>query len=382
VLIRGRSCFLLLVAVVSPSCRSVFGPHEGSDRTLWKAAGVGWGTPAFDATTVYFVAFDHAIIAADKATGHVRWKATTDDQGTSTDGRTAVLTGNIVALGDRDIYGFDRGTGARRWAFHPQDGYLPGIFDLTTDGLTIFAGSPSGRVYAVDGASGASRWITILANDNNTSVFDPTYADGTIYVCIRHFTNPTTGGVAALDAATGTVRWSRNLPAKPPSNSSSCNHHVVVVNADLIVAAAQDGNIYGMTRAAGDIVWTAPQLSNLPSGTGGSPMYDDRPLAVTGTTVIAGSSTGFVTALDGATGRELWRATANRGSATFPLSVDAQRAYVDHLGLQLAAFNISNGSIAWIAEGANEQGEYYPSPAVDTDRLYVGGMHGLYAMKK
>jgi hypothetical protein len=173
VLIRGRSCFLLLVAVVSPSCRSVFGPHEGSDRTLWKAAGVGWGTPAFDATTVYFVAFDHAIIAADKATGHVRWKATTDDQGTSTDGRTAVLTGNIVALGDRDIYGFDRGTGARRWAFHPQDGYLPGIFDLTTDGLTIFAGSPSGRVYAVDGASGASRWITILANDNNTSFSIP-----------------------------------------------------------------------------------------------------------------------------------------------------------------------------------------------------------------
>lgn len=27
-------------------------------------------------------------------------------------------------------------------------------------------------------------------------------------------------------------------------------------------------------------------------------------------------------------------------------------------------------------------GEFYPSPAVDVDRLFVGGLHGLYALRK
>jgi SAM-dependent methyltransferase len=47
--------------------------------------------------TVYFVAFDHAIIAADKATGHVRWKATTDVENQKYEARWNMREYDLIA---------------------------------------------------------------------------------------------------------------------------------------------------------------------------------------------------------------------------------------------------------------------------------------------
>lgn len=361
--LHGRlgSAALVVFAGLAMTCDAPpTSPAPG--RILWRADGEGWGIPTFDDSTVYFVGYHHDLIAVDKHTGARRWRAVTSDQGESTAGTTAVIAGNTVAMGDVEVYGFDRRTGARLWRFQPDPGYDAGMLALSTDGQTIYAGSPVGRAYAIDGATGAQRWTTVVVpTDSNAWISDPVFSGGLVYACISHHTNPTTGGVVALDAATGAIRWSRDFPPEAPNYRAGCYRHVVP-SGDLVVGASDDGHLYAMDRLTGEIQWTAPQLSGLPPGTGGSPESDARPLAAIDSTVVVGSTTGYITALDSRSGREIWRATANWGSAVYPLAADAQRVYAMHDGGQLGAFDLTTGKFLWIA-GVNEfEGEFYYTP--------------------
>jgi outer membrane protein assembly factor BamB len=169
--------------------------------------------------------------------------------------------------------------------------------------------------------------------------------------------------------------------ALAPNYGGGCNRRVAITG-DLVVAASHDGRIFALDKLTGAERWSAPQLSGLPSGSGGNPLLDDRPLAASAGLILAGSLTGYVAAYDASTGAERWRSTAARGSASFPLSVDGEKVYVVHLGLQMAAFDLATGTVRWIAGDINAGGEYYPAPAIDAERVYVGGVHGLYALRK
>lgn len=375
-----RSIFINLLLPFLSACTALNAPDSGGTRTIWRADGKGWGRPVFDDGAVYFVGSDHDLVAVNKRTGAVNWRATTSDPGDGTNGRSAVVVGSIVAMGDLDIYGFDRLTGERRWVFHPSSGYDPGLFYLAIDGTIIYAGSPSGRLYALDGATGSMVWMTVISDDGITSVFNPVVANGRVFACVKHFEQAAiTGGLVAVSATTGAIQWSVDFT--PPSPGGGCNRSPAVTGS-LVIGTSQDGHIYALDQQTGAMVWTAPQLTNLPAGTGGSPLMDDRPLTAAGPLIIVGSTTGYVVALDTANGREVWRATANRGSIAAPIVVDGSNAYVTHQGLQLAAFDLSTGALRWLAGDNPGGGEFFPSPAVDVDRLYVGGVHGLYAIRK
>src|SRR5690348_14003274 len=135
---RGSLLLVAALSAFSGSCESPTKPASG--RILWRVDGSGWGTPTFDATTAYFVGFSHEVIAVDRSTGATRWRGLSTDGGESTNGRSAVIAGDIVAFGDATIHGFDRSTGVRRWQFAPADGDQPGLYYLATDGATVFAG--------------------------------------------------------------------------------------------------------------------------------------------------------------------------------------------------------------------------------------------------
>jgi outer membrane protein assembly factor BamB len=282
---RLRLACRCLAVIAAASCERPTQP--GSGRVLWHVDGKGWGTPTFDNTTAYFVGYDHELVAVNKTSGRLLWHGHESDPGSNTNGRSAVIAASIVAIGDADIHGFDRVSGARRWDFHPAIGYDPGLYDITSDGQTIFAGSPSGHVYAIDGATGVQQWVTAVAADDNSGTFDPVLEQGILYVCVKHFTNPTSGGVVALDAQTGGVRWTQDLPANPPFGGAACNLRVAI-SGDLVVAASDAGKIYAFDRLTGAIRWTAPQLSGLPPGSYGSPDADYRPLIASRGLIIAG----------------------------------------------------------------------------------------------
>lgn len=368
----------LTLVAIGCSCGSPTSPSSG--RVVWHVDGKGWGTPTFDDNAAYFVGYDHNLVAVEKHSGRVLWRARDGESGSHTSGRSAAVAGSVVVIGDLDIHAYDRATGAHRWDFHPTVGDSPGLYYLATDGQTIFAGSPSGHVYAIDANSGAQRWVNPIADDGNSGTFNPVYDQGVLFICLKHFSNPTSGGVVALDAQTGAILWATDLPPNPPFGGAACNLRVAVAGS-LVVAASDAGKIYALDRTTGKMRWSAPQLSGLPPNAPGSPDADYRPLIARNGLVIAGSTTGYIVAYDASTGAERWRVTADRGSATYLLAADATAVYVTYSGLQLGAFDIGTGSLKWLAGDNPGGGEFYPMPAPDADQLYVSGLNGFYALR-
>jgi outer membrane protein assembly factor BamB len=223
--------------------------------------------------------------------------------------------------------------------------------------------------------------VSPVATDGNSAAFNPVYSQGLLYVCIKHFTNPTSGRVVALSAQDGSVQWTQNIPPNPPLGPAACNLKVAIAG-DLVVAASDGGKIYAMDRLTGAMRWSAPQLSGLPPGTPGSTDADYRPIVASQGIIIAGSSTGYLVGLDAQSGTERWRATANRGSATYLLAADSDAVYVTYSGLQLGSFAVATGVLRWLAGDNPDGGDFYQTPTPDADKVYVSGVAGFYALRK
>jgi len=367
--------------IVGASCgEGGAAPHPVSGvRLVWHIAGRSGGIPAVDSTSVYFLSARHEVLGVDKRTGAVRWRSHTGAAGECTTGFNTVIASDVVAVADEGVRAFDRATGASRWTFRPGGDEVTSF--LAADGSTIYAGSHAGRVYAVDARSGAQRWMTVVSSASDVKALRPTVDDGVVYVGIKQFVGPTRGALAALDATTGATRWIHRFAQDTPGLGTGCPGGAVVAG-DAVVVSIDDGRVVALDRATGEPRWVAPRLQNLPAGAGGSPENDQRPLAVRAAVLVAGSTTGYLTAVDAATGQERWRATANLGSAVYPLVAGDSSVYVTHLGGQLAALDLRTGRTRWVAGNTRSGGDFTLSPAVDGRHLYVGGPGGYYAFRE
>jgi outer membrane protein assembly factor BamB len=379
---------LLGLALPVAACRHEPTGTIGGDRVLWHVdvPGVGSGVrPSFDATTVYFGDRAHHLVAVDKATGRVRWRQATGMGGPETAGSSTVVAGETVAMGDVDIYGFDRATGAPLWVFRPPDLDETGSYQyLVTDGATIYAGSLWGRVYAIDARSGQQRWVTPLPGDASTpagsptlTAGSPTLAEGVVFIGIWRRTNPGTGGLAALDATTGRILWVREFQPEAPGQSSACQWPPAISGPDVI-ASADDGRIYALDRTTGAVHWVAPRVHRLPPD---GPYGDHRPLVVAGSVVVAGSTTGLVVGLDAATGATRWTSTANDGSVVFQLATNGRLVFATHLASSLAAFDVETGTLRWRLWPDYDNERYTSAPAADGDRVYANRTDGFFAVR-
>lgn len=373
-----------IIAPLAAGCLSVGActetlPPPPSGALVWSIPGQSAGTPAFDDASVFFLDRRHEVLAVDKRNGQVRWRSGTGVQGGATFGVNAVVMGSLVIVGDGDVHAFDRATGARRWRFRPTVGYYPGIFHVATDGTRLFAGSPSGHVYAIN-AAGSADWVADLNEPGmEVSAYSPVHQGGQVYVCLRREHIPSTGGIVTLDAASGTVLWRREFPAKPPNHEGGCMAQLAVTG-NVVVGATFDGHLYAYNRHTGGALWEAPQLTNLPDTLAGSPYMDWRPLTASAGVVVAGSTTGWVVGFDAATGQEKWRRHPNGGSIFFPITADAGAVYLVDGGLRLISLDLATGAIRWGRGGHDVH--YTARPVTDGDRVYVGGPTHLVAMQR
>ena len=377
------ACVAIGYAALTAGQRAVLRP--GVDPTTfpyWHLKGEGWGRPAADATSAYFLSKDHRVLAIEGGTGAVRWQRTTGERGANPNGATVLVSGQNVVVGDYDVFAFERATGAPRWRFVPADGYGAGIYLGDTTGGRIYAGSPAGRLYAIDGGSGAPRWTAVVADDRRTVVYEPTADEDIVVAGYTVSTAPNGGGIVAVDATTGVERWRTAFPR--PSNgslgSNSAGNPLLV--DDLVIAATGYGFIYAFDRADGSIRWSIPKLSGLPADYLVSPDFDFRPLARTGRTVFAGSLTGFLTAYNVDTRREVWRRAGPRYiSIAFNISSDDQLVYAPYLGGSLVAFDAATGAERWRTGDAAGAFSFLPLSA--GHRLYVASSaSGFYALRR
>jgi outer membrane protein assembly factor BamB len=246
---------------------------------------------------------------------------------------------------------------------------------------TVYTGSVTGRVYAIDTRNGRARWSTLVVEGGpgEATVFEPILADGLVAAGYSLYRIPTIGGLVALDAATGRLRWRAEFPRRAQAVPTNRTGGPVLID-DLLFASAGDGNIYAFDLATGAIRWALPRLegpfeSILPAGD-----TDHRTLTAAGRLVIAGSALGLVVAYDVDTRRERWRHDAGQwGSTTFSMVADDRLVYVPFFGGFIVALDLATGEERWRFGDFNKGLIWAPAPA--GDRVFASASRsGFYAL--
>jgi outer membrane protein assembly factor BamB len=137
--------------------------------------------------------------------------------------------------------------------------------------------------------------------------------------------------------------------------------------------------VFAFDRATGGIRWTAP-----PVVITGQPGQDERFAAVGGDVVLVTSLSGAggTAAYDAGTGSERWRRTDFSGSLFLPM-LDSTTAYVDH-GWVFASYDLLTGAIRWAAppDLSGPVTDFKGTPIIASDRIYVAGNSGSYALRR
>ena len=345
---------------------------------IWQVAGEGRGVPAVFGSNVYFLTKRHEVIAVDGAAGTVCWRRNTGEPGDETLGSSVIVSGDVVMAGDYAILAFDASTGKNRWRFDPTDGYGPGLYlGGAADGVA-FAGSPSGRLYGVTIADGKPRWSVQPVAAPKTTVFQPILAGDVVISGYTTFDRPIAGGLVVVDRASGRERWHRAFPPAPAEAATGFGGGPVVLDG-VVIAASGDGRIHAFDRETGLPRWVLPAVVRAD----GRPQDRDwRALALSGSSLVAGSVTGILTMIDVGARQERWRyAHPEGGSIGLRIAADAGSVYVPHLGGRLVALRARDGRKLWEIGGFSDGFNW--APAIARQRIYAAASRtGLFALPR
>jgi outer membrane protein assembly factor BamB len=316
----------------------------------------------------------HEVFAMSTTDGTLRWRRNTGEAGGVTAGSLALVAGDCVVVGDYHLIALRLSDGAPCWRFEPAEGYGPGLYLGSVASGAVFAGSPAGRMYAVDAASGRALWTATVGTDGATTVFPPIIRNGLVVAGFNSFAAPNRGGVVALDAASGVVRWRRDFAADANPSSAAFAGGPVFVN-DLVVAASGAGSIHAFDRATGQEAWTIEAHAAVRA------RRDYRPLLAVGNVIVAASLDGIVTAYDAGTRRAIWTYGDGSDGSTAPaLSADGQFVYVPYLSGRLVALDGATGALRWRVGDAFDRLSWPAASA--RDRVLASGSRGFTALHR
>lgn len=352
-------------------------------QLVWAVPGPGgFGEPTVGDDVVFFLAEDHSVHAIDKAAGKERWSITLPIQPSLLPGLASVLLPGQLIVPDQDVFSLDPATGAIQWRFQAPFGRRPGYEAPAVGDSLLYFGSGSGHVFAIERSTGRLRWARAVG-DTSDSVFRPALSNGVIYLGVTLWP-PSPGAigsrVVALDAATGDVRWTRDLPslvAKPATGTRS-----VLVAGSLVYAASGDGIVHALDVATGETRWTGPRAAPPVSWGLPSPVeYDSRALALDGTRLYVTSASGLIVALRPSDGSMLWTSPANFG-AIFDVRSDGRNLFAVYFFGPLAVLDAATGAVRWggFATAGNEK--FRGTASFDAQNFYVNGNGGFYAFRK
>jgi len=349
-------------------------PVAPSPRLLWHIDAEGRGTPAVAGRTAFFLSKRHELVAVQASSGRVLWRARTPGGGDQTAGSRVICSDGRVIAGDDGVVGFD-GDGRERWRFNDPEVSASGIYLGDAAGGLVFTGSSSGRIAAIDTASGRLRWKA-SAGGEDTTVFAPAADEQLVVAGYTTFAATLSGGVVAWDARSGRERWRVSFAA----TGSPAGLTGGPVLADRYVAAtSRDGTILVIERRSGRLMSTVPAVGEAAIAGLDAVSQDFRPLAWAdrGRVLIAGSLTGFVVAVDAASGVERWRRRPIAASIGLALTIEDGTLYVPYLSGPLVALDASNGAERWRTPA--EPGFSWAPAAVPGRVFAAGSRKGFFA---
>jgi len=300
--------------------------------------------------------FDFRILALDALSGAVRWQSKTDNIVMSTpivaDGKVFVGTGHNGGLhsgassfayatrgGAQDppmwgreegdhMLAFDAGSGVKAWSYRTAGEDMPS--PVYVDGTIVFANGDF-HAYGLDARNGSARWQRELRGISTMASAAATGRTAFVGLCTRQLR----GETVALDARTGTVKWSAPF--------GDCDSSPTVANNRVFVTGV-DENVMNF-------------------GYGGH---------------------GYAAALDAQTGRLRWKYRSVAGPFTRPGSneraiagVYANGAYITSLATsgEVVALDARSGRPIWSRRTA---GPVKMSPVVAGGRVYFGDTVGVF----
>lgn len=211
----------------------------------------------------------------------------------------------IITSGDNMLHGIKRATGISRWRYRLPYGTTPNAMTYGDGSLYV----PSGRqLYALQPASGATRWITQLPED---VVAAPVVAGGVVYISCRSEAGPG-ARLYAVKASNGRAHWEApielpNLPTAAP-----------VIAGDVLYLAGTRGTLMAVARETGKLLWQYRMEAS-----------SNRPVANTANTGFGGGAPGGEGGLG--TGRNTNRTTtasAREVNVAAPLTLADGTLYV------------------------------------------------------
>ncbi|MEM9248943.1 MAG: PQQ-binding-like beta-propeller repeat protein [Pseudomonadota bacterium] len=227
----------------------------GALHALDPATGAVRWTQAFDAPVdgaptvlgdlVYVTSRDNRAFAVRTENGRLEWQLPGAPTPSSTLGGAGPAVSDRVVVfpfGSAELVATLRRGGVRVWsatlAGQRRGRSYAGFSDITGDpvisGNVVYAGSPSGRIAALDGTSGERLWT---ATEGAMSPVWP--VGGSLFVVTD------AGQLVRLDASDGTTIWATDLPffqnERPRRRQAVYAHYGPILAGGRLIVASDDG---------------------------------------------------------------------------------------------------------------------------------------------
>ena len=196
------------------------------------------------------------------------------------------------------------------------------------------------HVIAFDATSGAKLWQTSLPAEGSGRAL---FGGGVSIVDDKLYASTGVGDVAALNAATGAILWKKRPGGPLRGAPTLANGHVYVMG--------QDNQIFALNQSDGEVQWTDSGTLQVTGVFGVA-----APAAAQGT-VIAGYSSGELTAYRYENGRTLWGDALSRTSISTAVAsltdidanpvIDRGRVFAIGQGGRMASYELVSGQRLW-----------------------------------
>lgn len=252
---------------------------------LWqqKLNATGTGSPTVMGDVVYLVAGDSTGWALDVDSGRIRWQLdATPNTNNIVGGPAPAVTDQaaIFAFGSGEIQAAFRNGGVRLW-----DATISGqrrglsrsrVADITGDpvvvGDTVYVGSHSGRMVALNVATGKRIWTATEGPMSPVWV-----AGGSVFLVSDR------NELVRLDAADGSRIWGTKLAYfvkdRPRKQKEMFNHFGPVLAGGRLIVASNDGTIRSFDPASGEQTGRVA----IPGGATTNPVFAGGIMYVVGT---------------------------------------------------------------------------------------------------
>lgn len=341
--------------VLSVLWRRHIDPNYKNKVLTWKMSPEESSTPAIDedleqvcvgSERQYFACFD-------SQTGKQKWFKKLQGRIAA----TPLIHGDVIYVGTTSgqMYALNRSNGELAWKKPYQaDGEILSKATVVSfksgDAFLIFTSS-NNKVFALDAATGAWKWLHKGDAPNNLSIRGQAPAmhhNGVVY------TGFSDGSIVAIKAKTGEKIWARSLKENERFPDVDAG---LVIEDNVLYAASYSGSLHAMKLKTGKTIWKR-KLSGATK-----PLVSDGHVFVT-------TSDGRIHKLDAETGKPLWKKVKkyNRAGTFTNLVADDYYIYASSSQYGLFVIHRDEGNLVQILR-FGKQG--FATPVIKDSHLFV-----------